>query len=45
MQLTILFSFLGATGGTATPATRDKKQEKAQEDLSKQLLNTKRFDK
>jgi len=31
----------GATGGTGAPPARDKKQEKAQEELSKHLQNTK----
>jgi len=31
----------GATGGTGAPPVRDKKQEKAQEELSKHLQNTK----
>ena len=42
--LLVIIFILGATGGTpATQVPRDKKQEKAQEDLSKQLQNTKRF--
>ena len=38
-----MFQFLisGATGGSSAPPIRDKKQEKAQEDLSKHLQNTK----
>ena len=36
---------IGASGTTGASTTRDKKQEKAQEDLSKQLQNTKRYEK
>ena len=36
---------IGASGTTGASTTRDKKQEKAQEDLSKQLQYTKRYEK
>ena len=38
----VYWFFIGATGGTGAPPVRDKKQEKAQEELSKHLQNTKR---
>ena len=42
MKYNIGLKTSGASGGTGVPATRDKKQEKAQEELSKQLQTTKR---
>ena len=42
MSLVLFFTVTGGAGATVSGG-RDKKQEKAQEELSKQLQNTKRF--